>query len=246
MTESLRVYAAGSLRNAFTPLLAAFSERDAISVTPTFGPAGLLSDMIEQGDRVDLFASANAAHPLRLMTRGLAQETAPFTRNHLCILMRNVPELTTQPWLAALRDPRFTISTSTSTPGSDPGGDYAFQLFDRIERLHPGWGEQVRAKTRPLVGATLAHAIPAGMTAGSYLIRSGQSDIHIGYASYLPLLLNQPDLHVIPVPDPYRIEAEYRLALLKPARREANDLMAYILSPQGQGFLVDNGFLPLR
>lgn len=243
MTEPLRVYAAGSLRRAFTPLLAAFSERYALSVTPTFGPAGLLREMIEQGDKVDLFASANGAHPLRLMTLGLARETALFTRNHLCILMRNVPELTTQTWLAALRDPRFRLSTST--PGSDPGGDYAYQLFDRIERLHPGWGEQLRARATPLVGATLTHAIPPGMTAGSYLIRSGQSDMHIGYASYLPLLLNQPDLHVVNVPEPYRIEAEYRLALLNPVRHEAQGLMAYILSPPGQAFLVNNGFVPL-
>ncbi len=80
------------------------------------------------------------------------------------------------------------------------------------------------------------------MTAGSYLIRTGQSDMHIGYASYLPLLLNQPDLHVVHLPDLYRIDAEYMLAVMKPARREARLLANYLLSPEGQGFLMSKGF----
>lgn len=72
------------------------------------------------GDAVDIFASANCAHPLRLKALGLAEETTVFTRNHLCIVMRNVPELTTQFWLMALRDPRFVLSTST--PAAIPWG----------------------------------------------------------------------------------------------------------------------------
>nr|WED69291.1 substrate-binding domain-containing protein [Pectobacterium colocasium] len=127
MTNPLRLYAAGSLRLALTPLLATFSERYAVDVVPTFGPAGLLSEKIIHGDAVDIFASANCAHPLRLKALGLVEETRVFTRNHLCIVMRNVPELTSQSWLMALLDPRFVLSTST--PGSDPGGDYAFELL---------------------------------------------------------------------------------------------------------------------
>lgn len=243
MTLPLRLYAAGSLRNALTPLLAAFSESHALDVMTTFGPAGLLSEKIEQGDAVDLFASANCAHPLRLKMLGLAHDTVVFTRNHLCIAMRNVPQLTSQHWLSALCDPRFVLSTST--PGSDPGGDYAFQLFERIEQHHPGTGRLLRDRAKPLVGGSMTHHVPPGMTAGSYLIRSGLSDMHIGYSSYLPLLLNQPDLHVVVVPSPYNITAEYMLALLNPVRSEARLLADTILSPQGQDFLVSNGFTAL-
>lgn len=243
MTLPLRLYAAGSLRNALTPLLAAFSESHALDVMTTFGPAGLLSAKIEQGDEVDLFASANCAHPLRLKMLGLVQDTVVFTRNHLCIAMRNVPELTSQHWLSALCDPRFVLSTST--PGNDPGGDYAFQLFERIEQRHPGTGRLLCDRAKPLVGGSMTHNVPPGMTAGSYLIRSGQSDMHIGYSSYLPLLLNQPDLHVVMVPPAYNVTAEYMLALLNPVRPETRLLADTILSPQGQEFLVSNGFTAL-
>lgn len=44
MSDPLRLYAAGSLRLAFAPLLTIFSERYAVEVTSTFGPAGLLSE----------------------------------------------------------------------------------------------------------------------------------------------------------------------------------------------------------
>lgn len=243
MKPLIHLFAAGSLRRAFTPLLEAFSQRYGIDIAPTFGPAGLLSERIIHGETADIFASANCAHPLRLKNLGLAEETAPFTRNQLCTVMRNIPELTSQSWLMALRDPRFILSTST--PGSDPGGDYAVQLFERIEHLHRGWGEELRERARALVGGPSSAAVPDGMTAGSWLIRSGQADIHIGYASYMPLLINQPDLHVRQLPAPYRIDADYMLALLRPARHETRLLANYILSPEGQGFLLNNGFTPL-
>lgn len=240
MSRPLRFYAAGSLRRAFTPLLAAFSERYAVTVEPTFGPAGLLFERLVQGAEADIFASANCAHPQRLKTLGLAENTAAFAVNGLCVVMRNIPALTSQPWLAALLDPRFALSTST--PGCDPGGDYAFQLFDKIESLHRGWGKRLREKAKPLVGGSMAHNIPSGMTAGSHLTRSGQSDMHISYASYLPLLTNQPDLRVMPIPEPYAVKAEYMLATLRPVRDEALRLSDYILSSSGQRFLVENGF----
>ncbi|WP_425606578.1 substrate-binding domain-containing protein [Pectobacterium araliae] len=47
------------------------------------------------------------------------------------------------------------------------------------------------------------------------------------------------------LPDPYRIDAEHMLASMKPARREARRLANYLLSPEGQGFLVNKGFVSL-
>lgn len=118
-------------------------------------------------------------------------------------------------------------------PGIDihPGTQISEGFF-----IDHGTGVVIGDKAKPLVGGSMTHNVPPGMTAGSYLIRSGQSDMHIGYASYLPLLLNPPDLHVLMVPPAYNVTAEYRLALLNPVRPETRLLADTLLSPQGQIF----------
>ncbi|MGY5954978.1 hypothetical protein ACUY4R_003798 [Kosakonia sp. BK9b] len=50
MTVTLNFLAAGSLKRAFTPLLAAFSEQYGVAVEASFGPAGLLRERIEAGE----------------------------------------------------------------------------------------------------------------------------------------------------------------------------------------------------
>lgn len=61
--NDILLFAAGSLRLAFAPLLSAFQRRAGQKVTAEFGPAGLLRQRIENGERPQLFASANVAHP---------------------------------------------------------------------------------------------------------------------------------------------------------------------------------------
>ncbi len=58
MTPSLTLLAAGSLKSAFLPLLARFQQLSGIQVEAQFGPAGLLRERIEGGERCSLFACA--------------------------------------------------------------------------------------------------------------------------------------------------------------------------------------------
>ncbi len=51
MTPSLTLLAAGSLKSAFLPLLARFQQLSGIQVEAQFGPAGLLRERIEGGER---------------------------------------------------------------------------------------------------------------------------------------------------------------------------------------------------
>ncbi len=66
----LTVLAAGSLRTALSPLLAEYSHLTGQQVRTEYGPAGLLRQRIEAGAPCDLFASANIAHPRRLLSSG--------------------------------------------------------------------------------------------------------------------------------------------------------------------------------
>lgn len=243
MKPILSIYAAGSLRYAFTDLLQAFTRQFNIQTEVTFAPAGLLAQRIEQGGKVDLFASANREHPQRLFEQGLSRYTKHFTNNSLCIVMKNSPELTEQPWLSALCDERFILGTST--PGSDPSGDYSVQLFELIEHSHPGTGTKLCQRARHLVGGDIYSTLPKDVLPAAYLIGTGQADMFIGYTNNLSALRQQADLHIIEIPAPYDIKIEYGLCVMQSASAEADVLSDFILSPEGQSYLIARGFKPL-
>ena len=67
------VLAAGSLRRALTEVAAAFERATPDQrVKLVFGASGLLLDRIRNGERADVFASANLEHPQALVTAGKA------------------------------------------------------------------------------------------------------------------------------------------------------------------------------
>src|SRR5215831_15618983 len=68
----VRLYAAGSLRPAFTDMISAFQKAQAIKVEPTFGASGLLRERLASGEQGDLFASADMGQPLALQAAGKA------------------------------------------------------------------------------------------------------------------------------------------------------------------------------
>lgn len=233
----LKVMAAGSLRLVWMPLMARFTAESGIRTQTQFGPAGLLRQRIEEGEACDLFASANMAHPLTLQRAGIAQEVHPFAGNRLCLTMRKSQFDARASWLDMLC--RDELRLATSTPGSDPSGDYTWQLFDRIEQLHPGAGIKLRRRAKPLVGGPLSMKVPEGELASAWLIRSGLADIFIGYRSYAPALREQSDVAVMDIPLDYNIRSVYALAQ---CRHEAKPLADFLLSTDTQRFLVDAGF----
>ena len=237
MTNSIKVLAAGSLRRAWQPLCEAFTEKTGTKVNAEFGPAGLLRERIEQGEKVDLFASANTSHPLALQQHGKALSVDNFCGNSLCVTARKVPELETLNWLKVLLDSRFRLATST--PKSDPSGDYTWQLFENIERRHPGAGETLRNKALRLVGGENSAKVPESKLAAEWLICSGQADVFIGYTSYATLLRENDELEVFNVPADYNVRAIYALAT---CTEKGKPLAEFILSETGQHILQNAGF----
>jgi molybdate transport system substrate-binding protein len=237
MANSINVLAAGSLRLVWEQLTQAFTEATGTKVKTEFGPAGLLRQRIEQGEKTDLFASANTAHPLAIQQQGRALEVNTFCGNSLCLVARDTPELDGLNWLAVLLDSRFRLATST--PQSDPSGDYTLQMFEEIERRHPGSGEGLRNKALRLVGGPNSAAVPEGKLASEWLICSGQTDLFIGYTSYARLLRGNDKLRVFNIPADYNVRANYALAT---CTEKAKPLAEFILSDQGQHLIQNAGF----
>src|SRR5262245_47950021 len=66
------------------------------AVRAEFGPSGVMRERIEKGERVDVFASADMGHPLRLEQAKRASAVAMFARNAVCALATARVGLTSQ------------------------------------------------------------------------------------------------------------------------------------------------------
>jgi len=236
----VRIFAAGSLRRAFMAWREDYCARSGNLVEIDFGPAGLLRQRIAQGERVDLYASANVAHPVALLAHGDVIELRLFAANCLCLTARRERVSQFHSWLDILRSPELTLATST--PGDDPGGDYAQQLFATIERLHPGDGKRIAQKARHLVGGKKSLTIPAGESTPGWLILQGMTDTFIGYQSTSITLRDDKRLQLMAIPADYNVRADYMLATFTPRGQELADELC---SDTGQYYLRQHGFLPL-
>src|SRR5262252_188812 len=243
-SEELVLFGAGSLREVMTQIAADYQARHGATVRTEFGPSGLMRERIERGERVDLFASADMGHPLKLREQGRATTVAMFTRNTLCAMAMPHVGLTTANFLDKLLDP--SVKLGTSTPRADPSGDYTWAMFRLADRLKPGSFAVLDTKAQQIVGGTLPSASGSSPDPTITALRDGVVDVAIGYCTSAQLRLRQlPTLHIVDIPDALRVGPEYGLALLKDAQPAATGLMLYILSVDGQATLEKFGFRPV-
>ena len=234
--DELVLYGAGSLREAMTQIARDFHARTGTTVRTEFGPSGVMRERIEKGDRVDLLASADMGHPLRLERQGQASAVVMFARNSVCAFSTARVGLTTSSLLDVLLDPGVTLGTAAA--GTDPLGDYTLQLFKRADALRPGAGATLTGKARVLIGG--ATQPPAGQDLVATSLK------FLAYCSGRSRLEGQvAHLTVTALPDNLRVGPEYGVALLKGAQPQAAALMLYILSAAGQATLAQHGFAPV-
>ncbi len=238
--NKIRVLAAGSLRLVWPVLVDAFEKQHPpLTVETLFGPAGLLRQRFEQGERCDLFASANVAHPHTLLQEGNALSVSVFTSNRLCLTL--LPHLKARSPLDLLSDPNLRIATST--PLSDPSGDYTWQLFDRIEQQHPEVGNGLKKRALQLVGGAQSSPVPPDEVAGCWLLKTGQADIFIGYRSYAQRVEQDRAFALVDLPESWQIRADYAFAMCE---AKARPLANFLLSPRAQEILQASGFDQIR
>lgn len=238
MCDRVRVLAAGSLRHALPEIAAAFEKAGGTAVSISLGPAGLLRERIEAGEPFDLFASANMAHPQRLVSIGLAKDALRFARNRLAIIARADFGLATENVADVLSNPSICIGTST--PGDDLSGDYAFEMFDRLEADRPGLGNALKSYALQLVGGRNSQP---GLSA-SGLIADGVVDLFLSYASNARLHAKDPALTVVQLPARLSPSISYGVAVRAAAGQSATLLKDFLLTERAASILVANGFLP--
>lgn len=236
--QPLTLRAAGSLRAALSDLARRFAAGTGLEVEPVFGPSGLIREAILDGAPTALFASADMENPRRVAER-LGGTVRPFARNTLCALAASSLDATPETLLDVLLAPETRIGTST--PGADPSGDYAWQVFDRADAVRPGATAILKAKARTLVGGTFA--APATY---AELVSRGDADVFLTYrTNALRAKAENPSLRLVDLPEALAVGATY--GLVPPGGDpDGERLAAFILSAEGQDLLHEYGFLPLQ
>jgi ABC-type molybdate transport system substrate-binding protein len=197
-----------SLREVIGEIGHRYQIQTGIEVRADFGPSGVLRERIENGEKADLFASADMGHPLKLAAAGLAIRVDMFTRNALCAFARPKVGVTPANFLDSLLDP--AVRLGTSTPKADPAGDYTWLMFQRADGVHPGAFSILGQKAQKIFGAP-QNNVPVKEPAVEALT-TGKVDIVIGYCSGRQHMLQQLlDLSVVEVPKEIAAGSEYGL-----------------------------------
>ncbi|WP_338668449.1 substrate-binding domain-containing protein [Pseudodesulfovibrio methanolicus] len=200
---TLPVLAAGSLRKA----LPAMAEAAGLRLDVRFGPAGLLRGRIEDGLRPDLFLSASMAHVRAVARLADYGEAVPLLENRLCLFGRE-EILSEGDALRAMLDPDSRLGTST--PGADPGGDYALAVFDRAETIRPGSRAMLRDRARALVGGDLPGKAAATGSPVADLFQAGKVDLFLGYrTTALDVIRRCPGLALLDLPPELAVRPVY-------------------------------------
>ncbi|NDZ12376.1 molybdate ABC transporter substrate-binding protein [Variovorax sp. WS11] len=246
LAQTIAVHAAGSLRAPLTQAAQAFEQaHPGTRIALSFGASGLLRDRIAGGEPADVFASANMAHPQSLSAGGAWGPTRAFARNALCALVRPGLGVTRDTLVKAMLDPEIRVGTST--PKADPSGDYAFELFDRVERsgaAPAGSASALAAKSLQLTGGPNSPAPPAGRNVYGMLVANGQADVFLTYCTNAVIAVaEEPGLQRVDVPPSINVSAEYGVVVRKGAPAAAQAFADELVGGAGQRALRQAGFL---
>ena len=243
MTAStpIRLFAAGSLKDALSEVAAAFEAAGGNKVEGRFGPSCLLKKEIVAGASADVFASANMAHPQALHDAGKAAPVMRFARNTLCALVRPGLAVTTDTLLNCMLDPK--IKLATSTPKADPSGDYAFEVLRKTDAIRPGARAALEDKALQLTGGATSIPPPDGRSPYGWHVAEGRADIFLTYrTNALAALAQYPNQQMIALPAALAVGADYGLTVMTAAPEAAQRFAAFIVSDQGQRILARHGF----
>lgn len=238
---AVQVYAAGSLRGALTAIAKDYEARTGQKVVLTFGASGLLRERIEAGEGAQVFASADTDHPQRLVRQGGWQEPKVFVRNSLCALTSDKLNATPATVLGTMLLPGVRLGTST--PKSDPSGDYTWALFEKANGLQPGTYATLNAKAQKLAGATDSPKPPDSRGTYAWIMDTDQVDIFITYCTNaVAAQAEVPRLKVVQFPPALSVGAAYGLTVRQGAPAAASAFAAALLAPPAQAVFSRLGF----
>lgn len=224
--DTLSVFAASSLTEAFTEIASAFEEKHPnIDVQLNFAGSSVLATQIRQGAPADVFASADEQ-----LVLGLEQSFEPvlFTMNRL-VLLTNLESIRD---LEDLASERFFLVVANKNV---PVGAYTLELLKRLELTY---------------GASYSERVLANVVSEETNVRQvlaklllGEADAGFVYATDSLILPNETELRSIFIPDDVSVAAPYFITPIEASAKHVNaELFINFVLHEGQAILGHHGF----
>jgi len=234
-TGELTVYAAASLKAAIEQAKTAYeAAHPGTTLTISTGSSSALETQIEQGAPADVFLSADATNPQKLVDKGLA-EGAPvtFAGNKLTVIAPAANP-------AGITTPADLVKTGTKiiAAGDEvPITKYATQLVDNLAK-ESGYPADFAAKYAANV-ASKEEDVKAVVAK----VELGEGDAGIVYVTDAKA---STKVITIDVPDTANAPATYDGVVVKASEdaATAQAFLAWLAGPDGQAILSGLGFLP--
>ena len=237
----VRVYSAGSLREALTEIAKDHEARTGQKIELTFGASGLLRERIEKGEPAQVFASADTDHPNKLAAGGNWKTPTVFVRNSLCALTSDKLQSTPSTLLATMLRPEVRVGTST--PKADPAGDYAWALFRKADTVQAGAYKILDGKALQLTGAADSPKAPPGRGTYAWVMDQGQADLFLTYCTNAVAAQKEvPRLQVVQLPPDLQVGAAYGLTVRADAPPSAASFAQALTAAPAQAVFQRFGF----
>jgi len=230
--ETVRVFAAASLTEAFREVAALYEQQHAgDTVELNFAGSQVLRTQIEQGAAADVFASSDLVHADALVAAGLLGPHRVFARNRLVVVVPAV-----SPKVSRLQDvARPGVKVLVAGP-TVPVGRYTAQVLAKLGSAGLyGDDFQGRVQANVVSQETNVRAVLAK-------VALGEADAGVVYVTDAATAVQK--VRTIDIPERYNIVAEYPIGRVtkSDAAAQAKAFVDLVLGPDGQAILRKYGF----
>jgi molybdate transport system substrate-binding protein len=233
--ETLTVFAAASLTDAFTELAEGFeSDNPAVRVRFNFAGSPVLVTQLEHGAEADLLATADQDNMDAALARGVVADAGmAFARNRLAII---VPA-SNPGGVSSARDLAKDALKLVLAQASVPAGRYARQMLE-----NPEFGGSFASDVLDNVVSEEPN-VKAVVTK----VQLGEADAGIVYVTDVTRDL-AGEVEAIDLPEEFNVIATYPVAVTRGAKQPdlASAFIAYALAEAGQATLEEYGFIPVH
>ncbi len=229
--DKLVIFAAASLRNAFTTMGNDFKRsHPGVAIAFNFAGTQELRTQLEQGAESDVFASADQRHMGELVKAGRVTEPVTFARN--------------EPVLVVAKESADKILSVADVPKATrviigapevPIGRYTLQILDRAAVT---LGADFRAKVE-------AKVVSRELNVRQVFSKVSLGEADVGFVYRTDAQVAEDRVKIVAIPANMNVIADYPIANVTTSKHLAlaRSWVAYVLSADGQNDLQKSGFM---